>query len=112
MVVIDNALLYIVVGFGLGVITILLTVPAVMVIMLRLLSKDATKIQRVVAAAKGESPPPEPVVIPEEIDEYLRGESDAWAYEGRKARARELFADYGSWQRVQQELRRDDGEII
>lgn len=51
---------------------------------------------------------PEEEAIPEEILLYCLGESDSWAQEARKRRARVLRAEVGSWDAAFRILQRED----
>jgi hypothetical protein len=46
--------------------------------------------------------------IPEDILNYILGESDAWAQEARKRKARELKRETGSWDVAFRLLQRED----
>lgn len=66
--------------------------------------------QRIPAAIETDKPTEE--VLPQEIIEYAEGESDAWAIEGRKRRARQLKAEVGDWATVLRIMQREDDPDI
>jgi len=58
------------------------------------------------AAAEASQPAPHP--LPESIVEYADQESDEWAREARKRRARGLYAELQNWDAVLRQLERED----
>jgi len=58
------------------------------------------------AAAEASQPTPHP--LPESIVEYADQESDEWAREARKRRARGLYAELQNWDAVLRQLERED----
>jgi hypothetical protein len=51
------------------------------------------------------------VKLPADVLDYTLGESEAWAQEDRQKHAAELFVTHGDWQRVLQELHKEDGDV-
>lgn len=60
----------------------------------------------VAAANKAAEAAPPP--MPENIIEYTDEESDDWAREARKRRARSLYTELGNWDAVLRQLQRED----
>lgn len=60
------------------------------------------------SAVATEEPSNEPVVMPEDVRDYIDKESDLWARQSRKHHARNLYAKLGKWPEVLIELRRED----
>jgi hypothetical protein len=58
-----------------------------------------------------ETDKPTEIPIPGDIMLYISQESDEWAQDGRKKRARALYADVKNWPVVFQLMRQEDGEL-
>jgi len=66
--------------------------------------------QRIPAAIETDKPTEE--TLPLDIIEYAEGESDPWAIEGRKRRARALKQEVGDWDTVLRIMQREDDPDI
>jgi hypothetical protein len=80
--------------------------PPVIVVKVDVPGAFVVQHQHVPAQAETDKPIEEP--IPEDILDYILGESDAWAQEARKRKARELKRETGSWDTAFRLLQRED----
>lgn len=61
--------------------------------------------------SKVETDKPDIVPLPEFILDYINLESDEWAQEARKRRARALYRDSQDWNTVFRQIQREDSPI-
>lgn len=61
--------------------------------------------------AKVETDKPDVIPLPENVLDYINLESDEWAREARKRRARALYADVQDWSVVFRQLQQEDSPL-
>lgn len=61
--------------------------------------------------AKVETDKPDVIPLPENVLDYINLESDEWAREARKRRARMLYADVQDWSVVFRQLQQEDSPL-
>lgn len=74
------------------------------------LPEEFTLIQQRLPS-KIETDKPDTVPLPEMILDYINQESDEWAQEARKRRARALYRDSQDWNTVFRQIQREDSPI-
>lgn len=83
--------------------------PPVISVILNL--PDAFTLIQQKLPAKVETDKPDTIPLPEEILNYISLESDEWAQDARKRRARALYRDSNDWSIVFRQMQREDSPI-